>query len=242
MALGVVLCPFADQSPEEVTALFISLLFCQTSLLGFWSALGALPGWWRLLGLVLGMLYLITLLQVAIGGQESLYVLVLLAVLCVAGPLLLVRGWKGRLLHVSETAAGNAGDALQFSIRHLLLATLAVAMLLAGGKYLVPRLNNLFFICLAASAFAGVGLGGVWAMLSRGWRLPRACLVVLLGGLAGTGVGRLIEGGPGDLTAFWAATMAMNAVWHLGSLAIVRLAGYRWLGHASAQGPAVGET
>lgn len=242
LALGVALCPFADQSPRETTALFVSLLFCQTSLLGFWSALGASPWWWRLLGLVLGTMYLTALLQMAVPEQPPIHVMVLLAVLGVVGPLLLIRRWKGRLLHVSEAAAAGAGDALQFSIRQLLLATLAVAVLLAAGKYLGPRLNNLWLISLVATAFAGVGLAGAWAMLCGGWRLPRACLVVLLGGLAGGGLGLLIEGTPGDLLAFWVATMAMNAIWYLGSLAVVRRAGYRWLGHASAQGPPAGES
>ena len=58
-------CP---SGPNLVVAVFVGIVFCQTSLLGIWGGLGTSSRWNRLLGVMVGMGYLGLLMDFCLGG------------------------------------------------------------------------------------------------------------------------------------------------------------------------------
>jgi hypothetical protein len=66
--LGAVVAYFAGRSPTLQGAAFVGLVFSQTSLLGIWSSLGPRPWWVRLIGVVVGVGYLVPLPPVRVAS------------------------------------------------------------------------------------------------------------------------------------------------------------------------------
>jgi hypothetical protein len=53
--LGALVSYLAGRSPTFRGAIFLGLVFSQTSLLGIWGSLGGSPWWKRLIGVVIGV-------------------------------------------------------------------------------------------------------------------------------------------------------------------------------------------
>lgn len=90
---GLILGWFAEAGqPTIFSALFIGLVFCQTSLLGFWGGLVANRWPLRLLGVAAGTAYLGSMIGLPLGRVRFLDVLIVaLSTVAVATVLLVIR-------------------------------------------------------------------------------------------------------------------------------------------------------
>ena len=161
----------------------------------------------------------------------------MLNALAVAAVLLVVRGWKAHLVgHGSELLA-TAVEGLQFSIRHLLLLTTTVAVLLVmaqgGGLFLknMPGLRTAVLIGMLTLCFIAMTLAAVWAGLGVGRPTERIVVVMLLAFF--TGVLLLSVEGFEEDTMSWQRALRVTTIMVLiaavvtASLLVVRSHGYR---------------
>jgi hypothetical protein len=216
----------ADQ-PAPSSAFFLAVIFCQAGLIGMWGGLGG--GHWMLrlgaafcgaalLGLVLGL---------GIGELDhEIYVLTFIATFLVAGPMWIVRVFFARLaLAAGGTASSREG--LQFTIKHLMLLTLAVACLTTVGKTLAPYIRGIDLltdVVLLGICFVVVALTAVWAMLGLGHPGLRIVPVLSIAAASGWAAAYLI--GRTDF-GFWIGTALLEAVFLIASLAAIRTTGLR---------------
>ena len=108
-------------------------MLSQTSLLGIWGSLGTSPWWKRLIGVVVGISYLVPVL--GIGMDESVlitFILVVAVTSFVAIPLLIVRLFR-IAIRLDDSPVASVGR-IQFSIRHLMILTFVIACLISIGK------------------------------------------------------------------------------------------------------------
>ena len=153
---GIVLAFCSADVPTVSSALFISLVFCQTSLLGMWCGLGRSRWILRLIGLSVGTGYLAIVFGAGIDelSEETVFVVVV-AVLLVAAVTWIVRWLKGAMQQIHDSAP-DAREGLQFTIRHLLVLTFAVACLMGIGKALAPRISGMDQIRTVGKISGGV--------------------------------------------------------------------------------------
>jgi hypothetical protein len=219
---------FSPSGSNMAVAVSVGIVFGQTSLLGIWGALGTSSWWKRLLGVVVGMVCLGLLLDLSVGQPyRANHVIVLLATVLVAGVLLVVRCFRFRICGtaVDRTAVHR----FQFSIRHLLILTFAVACLVSLGKWLGPHLipaTEPFRLAIIGLLLATVGLMTVWPVL--GTRHPLLPSMIATGVAAGLGFGltRLFPHFAG-MTAVWTTIPSVEALSLVASLLVVRSWGYR---------------
>ncbi|MCH5376479.1 MAG: hypothetical protein JJ992_21120, partial [Planctomycetes bacterium] len=107
IVLGVVLACFSSDQPAVSLALFLGLIFAQTSLLGMWGGLGGNHWLLRMIGIVTGTIYLWMVCGLGIGDRgEYLFwpsVAILQSVYMVAS-LAVIRRLDYRLLQRSSVA------------------------------------------------------------------------------------------------------------------------------------------
>ena len=226
---GIVLAFFSADQPAVSSALFLSLMFCQTSLLGMWCGLGRSHWILRLIGLIAGTSYLAIVLGAGIDELNGQTVfLVVVAVLLVAIVTWVVRLLKGAMRQIDQTATG-AREGLQFTIRHLLLLTFVVACLVTIGKTLAPYLSDIHEISmmsLIAVCFVCVALVAIWGMLGLGHVLLRSMLLFVIAAVMGWILARVIDNSD---HIFWISTTILQATYLMGSLLVIRSCGYRFL-------------
>ena len=89
---GAFVVYFARRGPTLWGAVFVGVVFSQTSLLGIWGGLGTNPWWSRLIGVVVGVGFLGLLLGVG-GGELAWenYFIVSVGTALITGVLLVVR-------------------------------------------------------------------------------------------------------------------------------------------------------
>jgi hypothetical protein len=228
---------FSHWGSDLVVAVFVGIVFGQTSLLGIWGALGTSSWWKRLLGVVVGMVCLGLLLDLSVGPPyRDNHVIVLLAVVLVAGVLLVVRCFRFRICGtaVDRTAVPR----FQFSIRHLLILTFVVACLVSLGKWLGPHLipaTEPFRLAMIGLLLATVGLITVWPVL--GTRHPLLPSMIATGVAAGLGFGLTKLNPLFAGTALWTTIPSVEALSLVASLLVVRSWGYRlvWLPVANSR-------
>lgn len=228
---------FSVDRPAFSTAIFFGVLFCQASLVGIWSGLGMTHWALRMMGLTGGTVCLAFELGTAIDHLDvEIFVIVAVPSVLVASVTWVVRLAKGNMRRVGRGQMEDNQEALQFSIRHLMILTFLVACLLAVGKILTPRvvgMGNGMEVALLGLCYAAVALTSVWAMLGSGRPVMRGIFVFLIAVPAGYGGGYLIDG-PAD-SLFWLSTTVIQAALLVGSLYAVRLAGYRFVAKVSAE-------
>lgn len=218
---------FSHWGSDLVVAVFVGIVFGQTSLLGIWGALGTSSWWKRLLGVVVGMVCLGLLLDISVGPPYRYnHVIVLLATVLVAGVLLVVRCFRFRICvtAVDRTAVPR----FQFSIRHLLILTFAVACLVSLGKWLGPHLipaTEPFLLAMIGLLLATVGLITVWPVL--GTRHPLLPSMIATGVAAGLGFGLTTWFHPFEMMILWTTIPFVEALSLVASLLVVRSCGYR---------------
>lgn len=144
---GLVLGYIAEDGPEPFwLAIYLGLLFSQTSLVGMWGGLARRRWQVRLGGVVVGVVYLWfqCCFSLARWGIEPL-ILVFVSTVAVAVVFLLLRQFLARLETLEETATASTAEGLHFTIRHLMLLTLAVACSLTLGRWPQPYLQDVDF-------------------------------------------------------------------------------------------------
>ncbi len=149
-------------------AAFFGIVFSQTSLLGIWGGLGSSAWWRRLIGVVAGVGYLTTLLGVGVLQLSRVtFLIVAVATASVAMPLLIIHFFKVAI-HL-DTFPGASAGRIQFSIRHLMILTFAVACLITIGKWVQSDFSDgekFFQYLLCAATFGVVGILPVWSNLA----------------------------------------------------------------------------
>jgi hypothetical protein len=224
-------------SPDFLRAAFVGIVFSQTSLLGIWGGLGTNPWWSRLIGVVVGVSYLGLLLEFDPFGLDlETYTVVVLPTTCVVMPLLVVRFFR-IALRLDSSPVVSMGR-IQFSIRHLMVLTLAVACLLAIGHSVerfairideTPdgvvwnQLDELVYEWLWPAVLGVLGVLPLWFVLATKQPVVFSVGLVFVGACAGYPVGRFY--GDSKILAMAVTVTEMMAV--VVSLLVVRSCGYR---------------
>jgi hydrogenase-4 membrane subunit HyfE len=210
-----------------------AVVFCQSGLVGFWTAMSRASAWKRAIGLIAGMIVLETMLLWCRGAFMFMPTMVtgLVAVL-----LALLRIYRAELLAVADPPREFSRKTLQFSIRGLMLLTLLVAVLVTVGKQFRETDlydYNLFLLAAWALAFATTDIAAVWAALSPNRPLLPGSGVLVLS----VAVGFLVCWGLGGVRDDWIyvpAIMFLQTAMLLASLLVVRSNGYRMVRYRTA--------
>ncbi len=224
--MGAYTASLAGRRPSLWVAAFLGLMLSQTSFLGIWGGLGTSPWWKRLIGVVVGVSYLIPLLGIGIHEVDSAtFIVVVGATSCVLTPLLIVR-FFGVVIHLGSSPAAPAGR-IQFSVRHLLILTFVIAYLVAIGRLIQPRLSHGvadFRVLLIVLTSGVVGILPVWFVLATNRPILYGIGVVTVGTIAGYSLGR----GPffSSEQEIWLTVTATEAMAVVVSLFAVRSCGY----------------
>jgi len=232
LALGLALGTFlrlgnySGQASLPLT-FFAGLLFAQASLLGIWGSLGAGPWWIRLVGIVAGSVCLATGAAIGIGERDlGTIVIFTFTTFSVAVVYIIFRCFRFRI--GSPRNEGTARAELQFGIRHLLIVTVVVAVMLAVSRSLEFNLSDYGQLPLAiifASPYALVGMLSPWAILRGRLLIVRAVILLAIAATAGWGLAQMIKAI--DAMKFWMGISLTEAVLLIASLIVVRSCGYR---------------
>ena len=231
---GILGAAVADNAPSIATAFLVGTIFCQTSLLGMWSGLGHTHGAGRALGFLAGSAYLTLPLSV---GLDSLDIQTV-SVICVSGApvalaALAMRRGDGPLRRGSCEATTPAG--LRYSVRHLMLLTLVIACLMAGGRLLLPEIRSrtdFVIVSVIALGHAVVGVAAIWAVFGSAQLVFRVAALLAASGLA-VSIDMAVTGTPSRLW-FWILSTLIQATFLVASLWLLRSAGYRLAPEAPA--------
>lgn len=194
----------------------------QATLLALWAVLGGGKFLWRVLPTVLGVILYMWLFRDA-DGEWRMFIF---WQVCLWGTVLLLARVTGLRL-VRTSSLPPTSRPFQFSIRDMLLWTTALAVVLSLLRCLptdwYPS-RHMSGIAIILGSFALVAVAALHCSLGRRWPLARIVgvpLAVAVGAylLVATHIG---------YPAFWyfAMLLGLMAAWLVGSLFLVRLAGY----------------
>ena len=174
--------PAATAFPIALFGLF-PLVFAEAGLIGFWGGLSAIRLVFRLFAVLAATLYLWAVFVVPIRGGDIYAVLpvIALTVVPIIVVLVVLRHSRRKLRLVDVASAGPASEGFQFSIRHLLLATAIVAVVLGigrGVRTIGIAQSNMVAMATFPPCFIMVELATLWAALGLGRPLPRLAVVV----------------------------------------------------------------
>lgn len=232
--IDFVVLPLAGppRAPDWLDLLIFSMAPSHGTLLGLWAALGGRATPWRLVAGFVAAVGCVWML----GDFDLVYwVVVLLAQMVTMSALLLLARLLGLELadefrHDSAEDSSAERQWVQYSLRSLLSWTAACAVVLATLHYLPKEpLSTIFEDPPILAAIVGssvvIALGALWIALGARWPSVR---IVGLGLTAVTGVTTLwlVVGSQGELWEFVAFCL-FQAAYLVGSLWLVRLAGYR---------------
>jgi hypothetical protein len=212
-------------------AVFIGLVFSQPSLVGLWAGLGTGPWWARLVGVLVGLIYLGGLFSVGVKEVDvNLVFMIVFAGLSVAGLLTVCRYFALRIRPIDADTSHKT--AAQFSIRQLMLFTLVVACVMALAKWLLPHVDidgHFLVLLLIGVPFVMLGLVAVWAILGTRHARLGTIAVLLVAPLLGFGLNMVLQMflGINIDTGYWiTATMTTTFALIL-SLYAIRRCGFR---------------
>jgi len=224
---------------------FFGSFFGHTTLAAAWAALGPGPIGWRV---PLSLVWVATLpIAIAInldinGGPDDVAVLI---GACLFGQWLIVQlplwalaiGYGLRLRHIDDWEKMQGRRSRQFSLRHLMVVTTIVGVILGAGRILIDWLGESYsldreapiFIFLAAAAVI-LTLPLLLAGLLPRRAIPAVFLVSTLIGLATAWeltLLRMVPGGaPGPETGHFIGINAFTMVTILAGVLLLRLNGY----------------
>jgi hypothetical protein len=160
----------------------------QAFLLALWGVASTIPLWKKIVGLVIGMVYLETMLVMAV--DDSLLDVATVTVTVAIAFLVVLRMTGVKLIRQLPIDSFVLADAepLRFSIRGLMLMIAAVALLSAVAKALqaIPfpekhLLGNIMF----SLSFVAVAFVALWAVLVKAQPFGRGFLAVVLSPILG---------------------------------------------------------
>jgi hypothetical protein len=204
----------------------LALTFAQVSLLGIWTAFSSAGSCYRLLGLVVGTVYLESFFEIA-SDREFLYLPSVAMALTVA-PLLVVRGFGVRFYRRADEApsSSQASAVIQLSTRDWMALTVVVAVLIAAarGERGAPGHFHRVFVILAV-CFVAASLLALWAVCAPGGSRTRCLLAAAVSPLLGAFFGYAADAHGHGWVYILTAMLLYSAVL-LGSLLVVRWCGY----------------
>jgi hypothetical protein len=229
--VGLIIGYYAEDGPPRFLILvYIGLFFAQTSLVGIWGGLATVGCPVRMVGVAVGIGYLLPQMCLSLGDWNRILVsLVVLPTLVVTVVMLVVRRCLARLDRTVVATISENTEGLQFTIRHLLLLTLVVSLILALGRWLqpyFPHSKDLAVVLIVSLCFVSVGVTSVWAMLGRTHIVLRSCVVLFIGAAAACiPPSSLVRGSWG--LGPWITLMTVQVFVLLASLFVVRRCGFR---------------
>jgi len=249
LAAAVMIAPIRSGPVVAYWMVFLSLPMSQVGLLSIWAALGKAPAPWRAVGLVLPLALWSKLMGTLLDGpgspsatEESSQWTFFLLMEALATVALLGIARAAGLQRTCVDAAARPPDPrttrrFQFSLGYLFSWLTAAAIVLAalGYTFHLSRLaldaRDFRSMVIIAAANIALLLAALHVMLARCRRFMR-----WLVGLAGlVAVGGLVwlhsDGEPVRLI------LGAEAVWLVGSLAVVRVAGYRLVWQRPSDAP-----
>jgi hypothetical protein len=197
----------------------------QATLLALWVMLGGGKFLWRALSTAFGVFLYLWCFQRCFQRADSDWLIITFGNLAVMGVLLLLARLAGVELTKDPKAARGPS---QFTIRDMLMWTTALAIILGALHYL-PKLSFIYpsapETVATFGSFALVAAAALHCSLGGRWLLAR-----ILGTPFAIGVGAyLLAISIRTSFSMWyfALLLGLMAAWLLGSLLLVRLAGYR---------------
>jgi hypothetical protein len=133
----------------------------------------------------------------------------------------LARRLKGTLKQRADDRTAHS-DAVQFSIRHLMMLIFVVACLISAGKLLMrlmPEADLLTRLAALALCFAVVALVAIWATLGSGRPMLRSFYAILFAAIGGSIGGYVMAR---DEVTFWLGTAGIQVVLLTASLYVLR--------------------
>ena len=229
--------------PHPALLVLYSLSLSQVSLAALWSGFGARSLPWRVMGLVLTIVFWGALVAAWVTPDEraelqTIWIVLLLAqTVGILVPLSIAR-LKGLKL-LSPSTAGSTGQTvcgrplLQFSLGYLLSWITAVAVVLGllqytvDYRFLLSILQHLWWeISVVSVGHAGLGLAALWAMLGTRRPALRTSVVALTTAAVIVAWKESEDADVNDLVRY-AALCLLDLLWLVASLWVVRVAGYR---------------
>lgn len=223
--------------PQRTSSTTLQAVFAylagQSVLLGLWIALGISTVPRRILGIVSGLLLVwCTWLPFLEDETDRMLAALLITTLALgmAGPLLIVQRGRARLSWFADPPSAPSLEGLRFSVRHMLLLTLVVGVLLSLRRILQTLddtlLERLVVLAVIGICFVVVGLTSVWACLGVGGPIARLFLLLLVSAAASLVFFYCFwDDATGLIPAFAVTTLQTFLV--AGSLLIARACGYR---------------
>jgi hypothetical protein len=208
-----------------------ALAFAEAGLMGIWGALSTIRLVSRLCTVLFATLYLGALLVLMVNGMDPLvFLIIALTVVPILVVLSCLRHSRRRLRLVDLASAGPAPEGFQFSIRHLLLATAIVAVVLGIGRGVRTISNgqsDLVFVAIFPPCFVMVELATLWAGLGIGRPLPRLAIVVPTAFVVGAIPVFYMPGSSDHEIIGWPIIVGLQAMITACSLLVVRSCGWR---------------
>ncbi len=206
---------------------FVGNVYGQASLLGIWGGLGQCVWWKRLGGVLGGIGYLASLLDLGTCGPFLVHPSLLgLTSTIIAAVLLL-----SRLLRIDlqlESSPAPIVSRIQFTIRHLMLLTLVTACAMGIGKTVSPHfISRLEWgEILTVVVFAIVGAIPVGLLATR-YAMGYGLVCILIGATTGNFGSFWADGFFFFNQAFYSTTFGAESATVVVSLWALRYGGYR---------------
>lgn len=216
---------------------FMATGFSQCGLLGFWLAYGRASmqsrAWTSLFGGVY-LWWLNVFATEAWGKVDLMIVLPVLVFGCMlffAATLTVMRKWKPGVGLIRQDGLSPTVRGFQFSLRHLLLFTVAVSLVLAGAELMksfagAGVITRVLVCVVIVLCFVEGVLAALWASLGQGQVLVRMPIAVGLAALTGLIPAFYFRIDPKSYV-LCVATAALAQVITVASLLVVRSAGFR---------------
>jgi hypothetical protein len=233
VGVGLLLASVARRHMDELSIQFIglfALVFADAGLIGVWGGLSTTRLAWRLPAVIAAIVYQCAIL---IRAQHNDSILLLSAGLTTGTILVVLSGLRRSRRKLRITYLVNelsASEGFQFSIRHLLLVTAIVAVVLGIGRGIRNIRfmgSDILFVAIFTPCFITVELATLWAALGNGRPMLRLALVVPTAFIIGI-MPIYCLGAPGWFNfIIWPIIMGLQAIFTAASLLVIRSCGWR---------------
>ena len=225
--IGLIARYLASMGSRALAVPLIASVLCQAFILALWGVTSTASPWKRIAGLLAGSVYLETLCRLASKWQ-----LPGIPGVTIAAASLLVVPEKGGRITLQVHNGPHGTERLRFSIRGLMLLTVAVALLSAVTRTLqgleFPE-NGLSPIDVFLSlCFVAIGFAALWAVLGKAQPSARVAVVFVLSPILGIFFS-IASNAHSTESAFVIVSMLLYSVALLLSLFVVRSCGYRFV-------------
>jgi hypothetical protein len=222
--------------PQVPVMLHLAILFANAGLLGLWAAVGRTPRRIRLPSVVAGLIGLAstTFIQNRYGptleGTILDFLVIFLPAAVVFGTVIGLRFVNRPLTMCQVGESRSVPEDLQFTIKHLLLVTTMIAVIVAIGKWLHSFeitsgfRSHIILLAVLVPCFSVVELATFWATLGLGNPLRRLMVVLP----AASAVGLIPPLYMVGMSAIdWACLLGLQVLITATSLLVVRFCGWR---------------